>query len=248
MAGRLEGRVALVTGASSGLGRRFSGVMAMQGARVMLAARRIERLEEAVNHIRQDGGEAEAVACDVTNEASVMAAYDAAEERFGVVDTVVNNAGMTTSATALEQSAEEFGQVLDLNVKSVFIVAREGARRMIRAGASFGERGRIINIASIGARHVLPGVAAYCASKAACAMLTRSLAREWAKHGVNVNSLSPGYVATELNTEWLNSESGQKMLARTARRRVMDASSLDEALLFLASDGAKFVTGADLVV
>jgi NAD(P)-dependent dehydrogenase (short-subunit alcohol dehydrogenase family) len=246
MSGRVAGRVALVTGASSGLGANFAKLMAREGASVVVAARRKERLEALVEDIRQAGGKALAVSCDVTDEASVIAAYDAAEAAFGTVDTVINNAGMTTSASALEQTAEEFGQVLDLNVKAVFVSAREAARRMIKAQTA--ARGRIVNIASIGARHVLPGVSAYCASKAAVVMLSRSLAREWAKHGINVNSLSPGYVATELNTDWLNSDSGQKMLSKTARRRVMDADSLDEAMLFLCSDGSKFVTGTDVVV
>lgn len=246
MAGRVEGRIALVTGASSGLGKRFATILAKEGASVVVAARRKDRLDGLVKQIRDAGGKALAVECDVTSEASVIAAFDAAEDEFGVVDTVINNAGMTTSASALEQTAEEFGQVLDLNVKAVFVVAREAARRMIKTRTA--ERGRIVNIASIGARQVLPGVAAYCASKAAVAMLTRALAREWARHGLNVNSLSPGYVATELNTDWLNSDSGQKMLSKTPRRRVMDEASLDEAMLFLCSDGSKFTTGTDLVV
>jgi NAD(P)-dependent dehydrogenase (short-subunit alcohol dehydrogenase family) len=246
VAGRVEGRIALVTGASSGLGKRFATILAKEGASVVVAARRKDRLDGLVKQIRDAGGKALAVECDVTSEASVIAAFDAAEDEFGVVDTVINNAGMTTSASALEQTAEEFGQVLDLNVKAVFVVAREAARRMIKTRTA--ERGRIVNIASIGARQVLPGVAAYCASKAAVAMLTRALAREWARHGLNVNSLSPGYVATELNTDWLNSDSGQKMLSKTPRRRVMDEASLDEAMLFLCSDGSKFTTGTDLVV
>jgi NAD(P)-dependent dehydrogenase (short-subunit alcohol dehydrogenase family) len=246
MAGRVAGRVALVTGASSGRGANFAKVLAREGASVVVAARRKQKLDALVEAIRKAGGKALAVSCDVTDEASIMAAYEAAEDEFGVVDTVIANAGMTTSASALDQTAEEFGQVLDLNVKAVFLTAREAARRLIKARMA--DRGRIVNIASIGAREVLPGVAAYCASKAAVVQLTRSLAREWAKHGLNVNSLSPGYVATELNTDWLNSESGQKMLSKTARRRIMDADSLDEAMLFLCSDGSKFVTGTDIVV
>lgn len=245
---RLVGRVALVTGASSGLGRRFAQVLAGEGARVVVAARRADRLHDLAAEIEAAGGQALAVACDVTDEASVIAAFDAAQAKFGVVDTIVCNAGMTTSAPALDQAADEFRQVLDLNVTAVFLTAREAARRLIKAGPEAARRGRIVNIASIGARHVLPGVAAYCASKAAVAMLTRALAREWAKHGLNVNSLSPGYVATELNTDWLNSDSGQKMLSKTSRRRIMPATSLDEALLFLASDGSAYVTGTDLVV
>ncbi|MEZ5937540.1 MAG: glucose 1-dehydrogenase [Hyphomonadaceae bacterium] len=245
---RLQGRTALITGASSGLGRRFAQVLAGEGARVVLAARRKERLDEAVASINASGGQALGVACDVTDEASVVAAYDAAEATFGLIDTVINNAGMTTSASALDQEADEFAAVMALNVTSVFVVAREAARRLVKAGPDASRRGRIVNIASIGARHVLPGVSAYCASKAAVVMLSRSLAREWAKHGVNVNSLSPGYIETELNADWLHSDSGQKMLSKTPRRRIMDASSLDEAAIFLTSDASAFTTGSDFMI
>lgn len=246
MAGRLEGRVALVTGASSGLGRRFAMVIAAEGAKVVVAARRKERLDDLVKEIGAD--KAFAVGCDVTDEAAVIAVYDAAEKKFGLVDTIVNNAGMTHSDNALTQDVNEFRRIMDLNVTSVWMVAREGARRLIKAGPEKSSRGRIVNIASMAARHVLPNVAAYCASKAACAHLTRSLAREWARYGLNVNALSPGYVATELTEEWLNGEGGQKTIGKSPRRRIMDPGSLDEAILFLCSDGAKFVTGADVLV
>jgi NAD(P)-dependent dehydrogenase (short-subunit alcohol dehydrogenase family) len=246
MAGRLEGRIALVTGASSGLGRRFASVIAGEGAKVVVAARRKERLDDLVKEIGAD--KAFAVECDVTDEAAVIAMYDAAEKRFGLVDTIVNNAGMTHSDNAVTQSVDEFRRIMDLNVTSVWMVAREGARRLIKAGPEKSARGRIVNIASMAARHVLPNVAAYCASKAACAHLTRALAREWARYGLNVNALSPGYVATELTDEWLNGEGGQKTIGKTPRRRVMEKESLDEAILFLCSDGAKFVTGTDVLV
>ena len=248
MAGRLQGRTAFITGASSGLGKRFAEVLSRQGANVVLAARRKDRLDILVNDIAAAGGHALAVECDVTNEPSVIAAYDTAELRFGLVDTVVNNAGMTHSDNALTQSADEFRRIMDLNVTSVWMVAREAARRLIKAGPAQSQRGRIVNIASMAARHVIPNVAAYCASKAGCAHLTRALAREWARHGINVNALSPGYVATELNRDWLNGEVGQKVIGKSPRRRIMDAESLDEAILFLCSDGAKFVTGSDLLV
>jgi NAD(P)-dependent dehydrogenase (short-subunit alcohol dehydrogenase family) len=246
MSQRLAGRIALVTGASSGLGSRFAVLMAREGARCVLAARRKERLADVVAAIRAEGGEAIGVSCDVTQEGDIVAAFDEAEAHFGLVDTIVANAGMTTSASALDQTADEFLAVMDLNVRGVFLTAREGARRLIASGA--GERGRIVGIASIGASEVLPGVAAYCASKAAVVMMVRSLAREWARHGIAVNALSPGYIATELNTEWLHGESGQRMLSRTARRRIMAAESLDEALLLLASDGARWMTGSNIVV
>jgi NAD(P)-dependent dehydrogenase (short-subunit alcohol dehydrogenase family) len=244
----LKGRTALITGASSGLGKRFAEVLAGQGANVVVAARRKDRLDALVKSITAAGGQALAVECDVTDEASVIAAYDAAEKRFGLVDTVINNAGMTHSDNAVTQSLDEFRRVMDLNITSVWLVAREGARRLIKAGPDQSSRGRIVNIASMAARIIIPNVAAYCASKAGCAHLTRSLAREWARYGINVNSLSPGYVATELTEEWLNAEGGQKTTGKSPRRRVMDADSLDEAVLFLCSDGAKFVTGADVLV
>lgn len=245
MAGRVEGRIALVTGASSGLGRRFATVLAREGAKVVLAARRKDRLDALVREIGAE--KALAVECDVTSEADVIAAYDAAERRFGLVDTVVNNAGMTHVDNALKQTVEEFRKVIDLNLTSVWMVAREAARRLIKAGPEQAKRGRIINISSMGARIVLPGVVAYSASKAGVAHLTRALAREWAKHGINVNALLPGYITTELNSAWLAGESGQKMIGKTPRRRVMPEQSLDEALLFLASDNSAFVTGTDLL-
>jgi NAD(P)-dependent dehydrogenase (short-subunit alcohol dehydrogenase family) len=246
MAGRVQGRIALVTGASSGLGKRFVEVLAAEGARVVVAARRKERLDDLVKSIGAD--RAMAVVCDVTDEAAVVALYDAAEKRFGLVDTVVNNAGMTHSDNALTQSIAEFRKIMDLNVTAVWCVAREAARRLIKAGPEQSARGRIVNIASMGARHVLPNVAAYCASKAAVAHMTRSLAREWARYGLNVNALSPGYVATELTEEWLAGEGGLKTIGKSPRRRIIEAEGLDEALLFLCSDGAKFVTGSDVLV
>ena len=245
MTGRVAGRVALVTGASSGLGKRFAQVLAAEGARVIVAARRKQRLDDLVNEV---GDNAFAVQCDVTDEAQVVAMFDAAEAKFGLIDTVVNNAGMTHANNAVTQEIAEFRRIMDLNVTSVWCVAREAARRLIHAGPEKSARGRIVNIASMAGRIVIPGVSAYNASKAACAHLTRSLAREWARYGINVNALSPGYVATELTEEWLNGEGGAKTIGKSPRRRVMDAESLDEALLFLCSDNAKFVTGTDVLV
>ncbi|HOY79629.1 MAG TPA: SDR family oxidoreductase [Hyphomonadaceae bacterium] len=246
MAGRVAGRVALVTGASSGLGKQFAKVLGAEGAKVVVAARRKERLDDLVAELGSDT--ALAVQCDVTDEAAVVAMYDAAEAKFGVVDTIINNAGMTHEKNALTQDIEEFRKIMDLNVTSVWCVAREGARRLIKAGADVSARGRVVNIASMAGRIIIPNVSAYNASKAACAHLTRSLAREWARYGINVNGLSPGYVETELTSDWLNGEGGQKYLQKFPRRRVMDEQSLDEALLFLCSDASKFVTGTDVLV
>ncbi|MDP3495372.1 MAG: SDR family oxidoreductase [Hyphomonadaceae bacterium] len=246
MTGRVAGRVALVTGASSGLGKRFAQLLAAEGAKVVVAARRKDRLEDLVKEIGVD--KALAVQCDVTDEAQVVAMFDVAEAKFGVVDTVINNAGMTHANNAITQDVAEFRKIMDLNVTSVWLVAREAARRLIHAGPEKSAHGRIVNIASMAGRIVIPNVSAYNASKAACAHLTRSLAREWARYGINVNALSPGYVATELTEEWLNGEGGAKTIGKSPRRRIMDEQSLDEALLFLSSDGAKFVTGTDVLV
>ncbi|MEZ6031259.1 MAG: SDR family oxidoreductase [Hyphomonadaceae bacterium] len=246
MTGRVAGRVALVTGASSGLGKRFAQVLVAEGARVVVAARRKDRLDALVAQLGADN--ALAVGCDVTDEAQVIAMFDAAEARFGLVDTVINNAGMTHANNAVTQDIAEFRKIMDLNVTSVWCVAREAARRLIKAGPEKSHDGRIVNIASMAGRIAIPNVTAYNASKAACAHLTRSLAREWARYGINVNALSPGYVATELTEEWLNGEGGQKTIGKSPRRRIMDETSLDEALLFLCCDGSKFVTGSDVLV
>ncbi|HOZ27700.1 MAG TPA: SDR family oxidoreductase [Hyphomonadaceae bacterium] len=246
MTGRVAGRVALVTGASSGLGKRFAQVLVAEGAKVVVAARRKDRLDELVAGLGAEN--ALAVGCDVTDEAQVIAMFEAAEAKFGLVDTVINNAGMTHANNALTQDIAEFRKIMDLNVTSVWLVAREAARRLIKAGPEKSAHGRVVNIASMAGRIIVPNVSAYNASKAACAHLTRSLAREWARHGINVNALSPGYVATELTEEWLNGEGGAKTIGKSPRRRIMDETSLDEALLFLCSDAAKFVTGTDVLV
>ena len=245
MTGRVQGRVALVTGASSGLGKRFAQVLAAEGAKVIVAARRKALLDDLVKEI---GANAFAVQCDVTDEAQVVAMFDAAKAKFGLVDTVINNAGMTHANNAVTQDIAEFRKIMDLNVTSVWCVAREAARRLIHAGPEKSQRGRIVNIASMAGRIVIPNVTAYNTSKAACAHLSRSLAREWARYGINVNALSPGYVATELTEEWLNGEGGAKTIGKSPRRRIMDETSLDEALLFLCSDASKYVTGTDVLV
>jgi NAD(P)-dependent dehydrogenase (short-subunit alcohol dehydrogenase family) len=240
----LTGRVALITGASSGLGRRFAEVLAASGAKVALAARRMDRLEEAASAIRAFGGEALAVEMDVTDEASIIAGFDAAERQLGPIDTVIANAGMNSRGLALEVGADEFDTVMAINVRGVFLTAREGARRMVAAGSRESGRGRIILISSIGALKVLPGLTAYCASKAAVVMMGRSLAREWANRGINVNVVCPGYVETELNADWFTEEGGKKQIAGFPRRRLMVEADLDAMILYLASDAARAITGS----
>jgi len=240
----LAGRVALVTGASSGLGRRFARILAASGAKVALAARRVDRLAALAGEIAAAGGEAFPVAMDVTDEASIVAGFDAAQARLGLIDTVIANAGMNSRGLATEVGAEEFDAVMAINVRGVFLTAREGARRMIAAGSRESQGGRVILVASIGALKVLPGLTAYCTSKAAVLMMGKSLAREWANRGVNVNVICPGYIETELNAEWFAEDGGKKQVAGFPRRRLMAEEDLDAMVLYLASDASRAVTGS----
>jgi NAD(P)-dependent dehydrogenase (short-subunit alcohol dehydrogenase family) len=245
---RLDGRIALVTGASSGLGARFARVLAGAGAKVVLGARRMGQLAEMVRAIEAAGGEALAVPLDVTDEGSVRAAYDAAAARFGPVDTVIANAGRNVAGPALEVDAGAVDQVMGVNVKGVFLTVREGARRMIAAGSSDTGRGRIVIVSSITASAIGPGLALYGASKAASLQLGRTLARDWVRKGVNLNILCPGYIETELNSDWFRTEGGQKQIATWPRRRLMGADALDGMILYLCSDASRFVTGSVMTV
>ena len=225
----LAGVGVLVTGASSGFGAHFATILAKQGAKVAVAARRADRLAQLVETIRDAGGQAAAVA-------------------LGPIDVVINNAGVNARGLATDISAEDFDQVMAVNVRGVFLCAREGARRMIARGSRETGRGRVINIASIGAHTVLPGLTAYCTSKAAVAMMTKSLAREWARQGVSVNALCPGYVETEINAGWLQEEGGQRMVQGFPRRRLMQASAMDNTVLFLAGAHSAATTGAVITI
>ena len=240
----LTGRTVLITGASSGLGLQFARVAATAGAKVALAARRVDRLETLAVEIAAGGGTAHAVAMDVTDEASVIAGFDAAQAALGPIETVIANAGMNNEGLAVEVTAEAFDRVMAINVRGVFLTAREGARRMMAAGSRDSRRGRIVLIASIGGLKVLPGLTAYCASKAAVVMMGRSLAREWANRGINVNVVCPGYVETELNADWFATDGGKAQIATFPRRRLMEADDLDAMLLYLASDTSRSVTGS----
>ncbi|HEY2659293.1 MAG TPA: SDR family NAD(P)-dependent oxidoreductase [Caulobacteraceae bacterium] len=240
----LTGRVALVTGASSGIGHRLALELAKGGAKVAVAARRADRLAALVSEIEVAGGAALAVAMDVADESSVIAGYDAIEAGLGPIDTVYANAGMSIEGLALNIAAEDFDQIIAVNVRGVFLTAREGARRMIKAGSKASRRGRVVLVASIGAHTVLPGLTAYCTSKAAVAMMGRSLAREWANQGINVNVICPGYLETELNSDWFGSEGGQKQVAGFPRRRLMAQGDLDPILLYLGADASAATTGS----
>jgi NAD(P)-dependent dehydrogenase (short-subunit alcohol dehydrogenase family) len=238
----LTGRTAFVTGASSGLGRHFAEVLASAGAKVALAARRVDRLELVVAAIEANGGHAAAIPLDVTDASRIAPALDEAEEALGPIDILVNNAGLNIQGAAIDLAIEDFDRVIATDLRAPFLLAREVAARMI----ALKRPGRIINIASIGSFRVLPGVTAYCIAKAGLAMMTQCLAREWARHEINVNGIAPGFIETELNDEWFASEKGREQIRAFPRRRLERAGDLDGLLLLLASDASRGITGSVL--
>ena len=241
----LSGRTALVTGASGGLGAHFARVLARHGAAVVLAARRVDRLEGLAGEIAAAGGRAHAVAMDVTDAASVEAAVGAAEAALGTVDVLVNNSGVAgRGARLLDLEDADVAGVLDVNLTGAFRVAKAVVRRLTGAG----KPGSVVNVASILAFGTSPGVAPYAASKAGLAHLTRSMALEWARYGVRVNALAPGYVLTDINRDYFESDAGKAMIRRVPQRRLGEPSDLDGPLLLLASDASRYMTGAVLTV
>ena len=240
----LAGRVALVTGASSGLGARFAELYARAGAKVVLGARRTDRTAELAERLKGDGMAALAVPLDVTSEASIAAAYDAAAAAFGTVDTIVANAGVAATGRSTSVPADALRGMIDTNFTGVYLTAREGAKRLIAAGSRESERGRIILIGSITAHMTAQGDAGYAASKAAVAHLGRIFAREWVRQGINVNVVQPGYIRTEISGDWFDTPGGAAQIAGFHRRRLMDADGLDDIMLFLAADASRMMTGA----
>ncbi len=241
----LSGRIALITGASSGFGAHFARLFVREGARVVIGARRVDRIAALAEEL---GDAALAVPMDVTDEASIIAAYDAAEARFGVVDTVVANAGISAEGRSTNVTAADVAGLVATNFTGVYITAREGAKRMIAAGFKDSERGRIVLIGSITAELTAQGDAAYAASKAGVAHLGRQFAREWVRQGVNVNTIQPGYIQTEIAGDWFQTEGGQRQIANFHRRRMCPIEALDAPLVFLCSDASRHVTGATLTV
>lgn len=244
----LSGRIALVTGASSGLGHRMGRVLAASGAAVVLAARRTQLLDSLKDEIVAAGGRAISVAMDVADETSTIAAYEMAEAAFGPVDTVVANAGLNSEGKATDLPIEEFDRVMAVNLRGAFLTVREGAKRMMAAGSRDHQRGRIVITASITADYVTPGISAYAASKAGVVQMGRVLARDWARQGINVNMICPGYIETDINRDWFASEHGKRQIAGFPRKRLMEESDLDGILLYLCSDASRAVTGASFTI
>ncbi|MEL6686242.1 MAG: SDR family NAD(P)-dependent oxidoreductase [Pseudomonadota bacterium] len=240
----LSDRVALVTGASSGLGERMAKVLAAHGAKVGLAARRADRLAKLQAEIEAHGGTALAVDLDVSDEAQTMAAYDKIEVELGPVDTVIANAGIALEqGRSTENPIDQFTTTFDVNMKGVFLTAREGAKRMMANGSRESERGRILIISSITGFGAAPNMPFYASSKAGVAHMGRILATDWARMGVNVNMIAPGYIRTEINEAMFDTAYGEKMVMGWPRRRVTDADALDGAVLFLCSDQSRQITG-----
>ena len=244
----LKGKTVLVAGASSGIGAGFSRAIAKAGGRVVLGARRLERTQALASEIESEGSEALGVSLDVTDEVSVIAAFDAAEARFGTVHGVVANAGIGTGGHATDVAADGVSGVLDTNLLGSYLVSRECAKRLIASGSRERGDGRVVLIGSITAQQNGTGDAMYAATKAGLVHLGRQLAREWIRQGINVNTLQPGWIPTEINAEWFSSEHGQQDIQRLHRRRLLDEDSLDAMLLYLLSDASKQVTGATFTI
>ena len=240
----LSGKVALVTGASSGLGVHFARTLAEAGAAVVLAARRAERLTSLQAELQKNGAKAAAVTLDVQSGGAVAAAFDQAESALGPVDIVVNNAGISIVKPALDMPEQDWDSVVDTNLRGAWLVAQAAAKRWAAAKRP----GTIVNIASILGLRTIGQVAPYNASKAGLIHLTRALAMEWARYQIRVNAICPGYIETEMNSDFWKTPAGQRLIDRIPQRRIGQPEHLDGALLLLASEAGAFMTGSVLTV
>ena len=240
----LTGQRAIVTGASRGLGRHFALTLARAGAQVALAARRIDRLEAAVEEIEGYGGSAIAVQVDVTDGKSVKRCIETAGNELGPIDILVNNAGIAVTKPLLEHAEEDWDSVLNTNLKGIWLMAQEVARRMVHCGKG----GSIINIASVLGERGISQLPGYCASKGGIINLTRAMAVELAPHGVRVNTIAPGYIETDMNRQFFATQAGQRLIKRIPQRRVGQVEDLDGVLLLLASDASRYMTGSVITI
>jgi NAD(P)-dependent dehydrogenase (short-subunit alcohol dehydrogenase family) len=244
----LKGQVAVVTGASGGLGAHFARLLAREGAAVAVTARRLDKVEALAAELKGQGCPAMALRLDVAEAATIAPAFDAIQSALGPISILVNNAGVGGEGLALDLSVEDFDNTFVVNVRGTFFAAQAAARLMFASGVAERGDGRIVNLASIASQTVLPGLSAYCGSKAAVAMLTRSLAREWTRRGIAVNALAPGYIETDINAKWWPTEGGQRQLKAFPRRRLMQESDLDAAFMMLAGPSAAAIAGSLIVI
>jgi NAD(P)-dependent dehydrogenase (short-subunit alcohol dehydrogenase family) len=244
----LSGRVALITGASGGLGAQFARTLASAGAAVVLASRRVERLKELRAQIEAEGGDAHVIELDVTDQDSIRSAVAHAETEVGSIDILVNNSGVSTTQRLVDVSQDDFDFMFDTNVKGAFFVAQEVGKRMLAraqgsAPGSF-TGGRIVNVASMAGLKVLPKIGVYCMSKAAVIQMTKAMAVEWGRFGINVNAICPGYIDTEINHTHWQTDAGQKLVQMLPRKRVGQPQDLDALLVMLCADQSHFINGA----
>ena len=244
----LSGRVAFVTGASSGLGAQFAKTLSRAGAAVVLASRRIERLKDLRAEIDGEGGDAHVIELDVTDVDSIKSAIAHAETEVGSIDILINNSGVSTTQRIQDVAEEDFDFIFNTNVKGAFFVAQEVGKRMLaRAkGSAPGTYtgGRIVNIASMAGLRVLPQIGVYCMSKAAVVQMTKAMAIEWGRFGINVNAICPGYIDTEINHHHWQTEQGQKLVQMLPRKRLGQATDLDALLVMLCANESHFINGA----
>ncbi len=244
----LSGRVALVTGASSGLGEQFARVLARAGAGVALAGRRVERLKSLRAEIEAEGGDAHVVPLDVTDHDSIKAAVAHTETEMGTIDILVNNSGVASSQRLTDVEPDDFDYIFDVNTRGAFFVAQEVGKRMIARskGAAPGTftGGRIVNIASMAGLRPFRKIGVYAMSKAAVVHMTKAMALEWGAYGINVNAICPGYIDTEMNHHQWQDESGRKFIAAMPRKRLGKPADLDAVLMMLCANESGFVNGA----
>jgi len=247
----LSGRVAFITGASSGLGAQFARTLAAAGAAVVLASRRVEMLKALRAEIEAEGGDAHVVALDVTKLGSIEAALNFAEREVGPIDILINNSGVSNTQRLQDVREEDFDFIFNTNTRGAFFVAQAVGKRMLarakeaqEAGIEGIDAGRIINIASMAGLRVLPQIGVYCMSKAAVVHMTKAMAVEWGKHGINVNAICPGYIETEINQHHWESPQGQKLVNMLPRKRLGKIDDLDAVLVMLASPQSDFINGA----
>lgn len=243
----LTGRVALITGASSGLGAQFARTLSQAGAAVVLAARRVDRLEALRAEIAAGGGRAYAVAMDVTSLDSIRAALNQAEADAGAIDILVNNSGVSTTERLVDVTEESYDFVFDTNTRGAFFVAQETAKRMLARAKSMAPNefsGRIVNIASAAGLRTLPMIGVYCMSKAAVVHMTKVMAAEWGRFGLTTNAICPGYIDTEINHDHWETENGKKLINMLPRKRVGHAKDMDAILVTLCSAASDFINGA----